>query len=229
MVKEKRPGHHHSWNLSPAQAIALQKDLARKVILKSCIRNRSVDTVAGIDTAYRNDRACAAVAVLNFKSLETIEFKTVTVPVGFPYIPGLLSFREGPAIIKAMQKLKTQPDILLFDGQGLAHQRRLGIASHIGLLMDLPSIGCAKTRLVGSYEEPQPQWGSFTYLKDNGTTIGAVVRTRTEVKPVSVSTGHRVNLRDSIKLVLRCCKGLRLPEPIRRADKISREMLRKTS
>ena len=228
MLKAKRPAYHHSWNLPPREAIEVQKHLAPRVIRKSLIPIHGIDTVAGIDTSYRNNMACAAVVILKFKNLETVEYKTATLPVSIPYIPGLLSFREGPAIIKAIQKLKTRPDILMFDGQGIAHQRSLGIASHIGLLLDLPAIGCAKTRLVGGYEEPDPQSGSFTYLKDKGKTIGAVVRTRTKVKPVFVSTGHRMNLRDSIKLVLQCCKGFRLPEPIRQADKISRERLRNT-
>jgi deoxyribonuclease V len=216
MLKEKRSAFHHSWNLPPKKAIELQKYLARKVIRKSYINIRSVNTVAGIDTSYRSDMACAAVVVLNFKNLETVEYKTAVLPVDCPYIPGLLSFREGPAIIKAMQRLETLPDILLFDGQGIAHQRRFGIASHLGLLLDRPAIGCAKTKLVGRFE-----------LDDRGEIIGAVVRTRTQVKPVFVSVGHRVNLSESIELVLRTGQGLRLPEPIRLADKLSREMVQR--
>jgi deoxyribonuclease V len=227
MLKEKRSAFHHSWNLPPKKAIELQKYLARKVIRKSYINIRSVNTVAGIDTSYRSDMACAAVVVLNFKNLETVEYKTAVLPVDCPYIPGLLSFREGPAIIKAMQRLETLPDILLFDGQGIAHQRRFGIASHLGLLLDRPAIGCAKTKLVGRFEEPGQQRGDFSYLDDRGEIIGAVVRTRTQVKPVFVSVGHRVNLSESIELVLRTGQGLRLPEPIRLADKLSREMVQR--
>jgi deoxyribonuclease V len=162
------------------------------------------------------------------KHLELIEYTTALLPVEFPYIPGLPSFREGPAIIKALQKLKTRPDILLFDGQGIAHQRRFGIASHIGLLLDCPTIGCAKTKLVGQYEGPDSRRGSFTYLRMADKPVGAVVRTRTGVKPVYVSIGHRLNLRDCIKVVLRCCDGFRLPDPIRRADKLSRDVLKKS-
>ena len=227
MLKEKRSAFHHSWNLPPKKAIVLQKHLAHRVIRKSHINIRRVHTVAGIDTAYRSDMACAAVVVLNFKNLETVEYRTAALPADFPYIPGLLSFREGPAIIKAMQRLKTLPDILLFDGQGIAHRRRFGIASHIGLLLDRPTIGCAKTKLVGRYKEPGQQRGDFTYLEDHGETIGAVVRTRTQVKPVFVSIGHRINLSESIELVLRTGQGLRLPEPIRRADKLSRETVQR--
>ena len=228
MLKEKRPAFQHAWDLPPKKAIELQKQLARRVVRKSCIRIRSIKTVAGIDTSYRSNMACAAVMVLSLKNLELMEYKTAILPVEFPYIPGLLSFREGPAVIKALQKLKTRPDILLFDGQGIAHQRRLGIASHIGILLDLPAVGCAKSKLVGQYEEPKNRRGSYTYLREADKTIGAVVRTRTGVRPVFVSTGHRVNLRDCIKLVLKCNKGFRLPEPIRQADRLSRDVLKKS-
>ncbi|MBW2409951.1 MAG: deoxyribonuclease V [Deltaproteobacteria bacterium] len=228
MLKEKRAVYHHSWNLPPEKAIELQKQLACKVVRTSCIRIGHIHTVAGIDSSYRSKMACAAVVVLSLKHLELIEFTTAILPVEFPYIPGLLSFREGPAIIKALQKLKTRPDILLFDGQGIAHQRRFGIASHIGLLLDCPTIGCAKTKLVGQYEEPDSHRGSFTYLRIADKPIGAVVRTRTGVKPVFVSTGHRVNLRQSIKLVLDCHTGFRLPEPIRQADRLSRQRLQQS-
>ncbi len=222
MSGKKRPAAQHSWNLPPKKAIELQRNLAREVVRKSCISIGSMNSVAGIDTSYRNNMACAAVVVFSLKHLELIEYSTAILPVEFPYIPGLLSFREGPVIIKALQKLKTRPDILLFDGQGIAHQRRFGIASHIGLMLDRPSIGCAKTKLVGDYQEPDVRRGCFTYLRDAGKTIGAVVRTRTGVKPVFVSTGHRVNLRQSIELVLDCHTGFRLPEPIRQADRLSR-------
>jgi deoxyribonuclease V len=219
---------HHPWNLTPKQAIELQKQLAPGVIRKSTLKINRVRTIAGIDTAYREGVGCAAVVVLQFEDLKTVESKTATRPIDFPYVPGLLSFREGPLILEALHKLKSAPDLLMFDGQGIAHPRRFGIASHIGLLADIPAVGCAKTRLVGKYQDPDVAMGNFSYLRDDDNTIGAVVRTRSRVKPVFVSTGHRVNLGDSIKLVLRCSNGFRLPEPIRRADKLSREMLRKT-
>jgi deoxyribonuclease V len=225
--KNQMINFNHPWDLPPKEAIALQKQLAPKVSRKSSINISEVKTVAGIDTSYRNNIACAAVVVLNLENLEAIEYQTADKPLDFPYIPGLLSFREGPAILAAMEKLSYRPDLLIFDGQGIAHQRRFGIASHIGLLEDLPSIGCAKTKLIGQYEEPDVERGNFGYLKDDGQTIGAVVRTRTGVKPVFVSIGHRLNLADSIKIVLRCCKGYRLTEPVRLADKLSRKVLRK--
>jgi deoxyribonuclease V len=219
---------HHPWDLTPKDAIELQKELARRVIRKSTLKIKRVRTIAGIDTAYREGVGCAAVVVLQFEDLKTVESKTATRPINFPYVPGLLSFREGPVILEALDKLKSPPDLLMFDGQGIAHPRRFGIASHIGLLADIPAVGCAKTKLVGKYQEPEVEQGNFTYLRDGNSTIGAVVRTRSGVKPVFVSTGHRVNLGDSIKLVLRCSNEYRLPAPIRRADKLSREMLRKT-
>jgi deoxyribonuclease V len=139
-----------------------------------------------------------------------------------PYIPGLLTFREGPAILAAMDHLTAAPDLLIFDGQGIAHPRRCGLASHLGLLLDIPSIGCAKTRLSGSYEAPRIEKGSYSYLKDGEETIGVAVRTRTKVKPLFVSIGHRINLHDSINIVLKCCPKYRLPETTRRADKLAR-------
>ena len=217
---------HHPWNLSPAEAIELQKRLAPSVIRKSTLNLKQVRTIAGIDTAYREGIGRAAVVVLQFENLKTVEFETAAKPIDFPYVPGLLTFREGPVILEALNKLKSPPDLLMFDGQGIAHPRRFGIASHIGLLVDIPAIGCAKTKLVGKYQEPDVEQGSFGYLRDEDDTIGAVVRTRYRVKPVFVSIGHRMNLDDSIKLVLRCSTGFRLPEPIRQADKLSREMVR---
>jgi deoxyribonuclease V len=207
----------HPWDVSPADAIEIQKHLAGLVVRKSKI-NR-VKTVAGIDTAYCRGYARAAVVVLDFPSLNTREYTTSEQPIRFPYVPGLLTFREGPAIMAAFEKLKSTPDLIVFDGQGVAHPRRFGIASHIGVLLDIPSIGCAKTRLVGQYREPGSERGEYALLEDKGDTIGAVVRTRTNVKPVFVSIGHRIGLRDSIKYVLDCCTRYRLPETTRQADK----------
>jgi deoxyribonuclease V len=216
----------HPWDLPPNEAVVLQKQLATMIIRKSTIKIGTVETVAGIDTSYRNNLACAAVVVLTLDNLETVEVQTAVEPLNFPYIPGLLSFRESPAILAAMDNLKNKPDLLMFDGQGIAHQREFGIASHIGLLKDLPSIGCAKTKLVGQYDEPDLERGCYKYLKQDNQIIGAVVRTRSGVKPVFVSIGHRMNLRDCIRIVLKCGKGYRLPEPVRLADKLSREALR---
>jgi deoxyribonuclease V len=205
----------HTWDLSPLEASALQSELAKQVVRE--MQSGDVATVAGIDVGIHVGVSRAAVVVLDYPGLETVEYAVATRPVTFPYIPGLLSFREGPVILDALKKLSAAPDLLIFDGQGVAHPRRLGIASHIGLLVDLPSIGCAKSRLCGKYEEPGFERGSHVPLMDKGETIGSVVRTRSGVKPVFVSVGHRLDLRTSVDYVLACCRGYRLPETTRRA------------
>jgi deoxyribonuclease V len=205
----------HTWDLSPLEASALQSELAKQVVRE--MQSGDVATVAGIDVGIHVGVSRAAVVVLDYPGLETVEYAVATRPVTFPYIPGVLSFREGPVILDALKKLSAAPDLLIFDGQGVAHPRRLGIASHIGLLVDLPSIGCAKSRLCGKYEEPGFERGSHVPLMDKGETIGSVVRTRSGVKPVFVSVGHRLDLRTSVDYVLACCRGYRLPETTRRA------------
>jgi len=207
--------------MSPQDARRLQMKLAAHVIRRN--RLGMVKTVAGIDVGIKGDMACAAVVVLNFPGLDIAAQATATRRVTCPYIPGLLSFREGPVILDALDRLDRKPDLLIFDGQGIAHPRRLGIASHIGLLSDLPSIGCAKSRLCGQYQEPGVDRGSHVLLMDHGETIGAIVRTRTGVKPVFVSIGHRVDLKTSIDVVLGCCKGYRLPETTRQAHRLASE------
>jgi deoxyribonuclease V len=211
----------HSWDKSSQDARRLQMKLATHVIRKN--RLGAVKTVAGIDVGIKGDMACAAVVVLNFPGLDITAQSTATRRVTCPYIPGLLSFREGPVILDAFDRLEHKPDLLIFDGQGIAHPSRLGIASHIGLLSDLPSIGCAKSRLCGQYQEPGVELGSHVLLMDHGEAIGAIVRTRTNVKPVFVSIGHRVDLKTSIDIVLRCCKGYRLPETTRLAHRLAEE------
>ena len=211
----------HFWDMSPQDARRLQMKLAAHVIRKN--RLGTIKTVAGIDVGIKGDMACAAVVVLNFPGLDIAAQSTATRRVTCPYIPGLLSFREGPVILDALDRLDRKPDLLIFDGQGIAHPRRLGIASHIGLLSDLPSIGCAKSRLCGQYQEPGVERGSHVLLMDHGETIGAIVRTRTGVKPVFVSIGHRVDLKTSIDVVLGCCKGYRLPETTRQAHRLASE------
>ena len=215
----------HPWDLKPDAAIALQSKLAPRVIQKSRIKSAEIATVAGVDAGYKDDSAHAAVVVLDLADLKVLEKAVATKPVSFPYVPGMLAFREGPVILEAMGKLTLRPDLLIVDGQGIAHPRRFGIASHIGLLTDIPSIGCAKTILWGDYQEPQLSRGSIAYLTDGDETIGAVVRTRTAVKPVLVSIGHLMDLKDSIQIVLKSCRGYRLPEPIRCADHLAREQI----
>jgi len=213
----------HPWGLKPEAAIALQTKLAPRVIRKSRIRLAEIVTVAGVDAGYGNDTVYAAVVVLNLTNLKVLEKAVATKTVSFPYVPGMLAFREGPVILEVLGKLKSQPDLLMLDGQGIAHPRRFGIASHIGLLTDIPSIGCAKKILVGDYQEPQRTRGSIAYLTHGDETIGAVVRTRTAVKPIFVSIGHLMDLNGSIRIILKSCRGYRLPEPIRKADHLSRK------
>ena len=211
--------HGHPWNVSPQEAVALQNRLAGQVVREN--RLGPVSTVAGIDVSLRNDMARAAVVVLKFPGLEPIDHAVATRRVTFPYVPGLLSFREGPVILEAFADLKKKPDLLIFDGQGIAHPRRLGIASHIGLLTNFPAIGCAKSRLCGQYNEPNLEQGSCAPLIDHGEVIGSVVRTRRGVRPVYVSVGHRIDLSTSIKYVLACCRRYRLPETTRQAHHLA--------
>ena len=212
----------HAWDLTVADAARLQSELAAKVIRRTTFPLRSLRRVAGVDVHYTADRAVAGVVVLGFPGLEPQEEVTAGVPLSYPYVPSLLSFREGPAALAAMSRLAVRPDVLVFDGQGIAHPRRFGIASHIGVLLDLPTIGCAKTPLIGTYCEPGSQRGSFSIMRDRGRIVGAALRTRDGVAPVFVSVGHRVSLKDSLHIVLGCCAGFRLPETNRRADRLAR-------
>ncbi|MGK7346499.1 MAG: deoxyribonuclease V [Candidatus Nitrospinota bacterium M3_3B_026] len=206
-----------SEKLTPAEAVKIQKKLSRRVITAATFGK--VETIAGVDVSVRGAAARAAVVMLSFPGMAPIEEAAAESPVEFPYIPGLLGFREVPVIMEAFEKLEARPDIIIVDGQGLAHPRRFGLACHLGVELDLPTIGCAKSRLVGEYREPGRRRGCKTALKYNGETIGAVLRTREGVKPVFVSVGHRVDLGAAVRLTLRAAKGFRLPEPIRAAHK----------
>jgi deoxyribonuclease V len=207
----------HNWNLSYQQAIELQKRLARQV--KHTKLRKQPKTVAGLDCAFSKNgrKIIAVVVVLKLPGFELIETVNATKKVTFPYIPGLLSFREAPVCIAAFQKLQNQPDIFTIDGQGIAHPRRLGLAAHLGLFFDKPTFGCAKSRLTGQFDEPQSEKGAYTSLKDGDEIIGAVLRTRTNVKPLFVSVGNKCLLRDAIKITLACTTRYRLPEPTRLA------------
>lgn len=186
-------------------------------------RLANVRRVAGIDVAPCGEgMQKAAAAVLSFPALDLLETAAVKTEIRFPYIPGLLSFREMDAALAALQQLRIQPDLLLCDGHGIAHPRRFGLASHLGVLADLPTIGVAKSRLIGTHEEPAPERGSWTPLIDKGEIIGAVLRTRTAVRPVYVSIGHCVSLETGLRLVLSCTRRFRLPETTRAADRLSR-------
>jgi deoxyribonuclease V len=209
----------HRWDVSPQEAVAIQKELAAQVVKETKLG--PVATVTGVDASYRDGLMRAAVVTLSYPDLEVAAYAVATRPVEFPYVPGLLTFREGPAVLEALDKLAVTPELLVFDGQGLAHPRRLGLASHIGLLVDIPSIGCAKRRLCGRYTEPGPERGAFTLLADQRETVGAALRTRARVKPIFVSIGHRVDLPTSIDFVLKFCRGYRLPETTRWAHRVA--------
>ena len=211
----------HPWGLPVKEAQALQEQLAEKVVTETDFAAGAVRTVAGVDVSFRRDLARAAVVVLGFPELEPVDCGLAEAPVSFPYVPGLLAFREGPAVMAALEKLSIWPDLFIFDAHGLAHQRRLGLASHLGVVLDWPSIGCAKSRLTGAHEEPGDLVGDWVPLLDGDETIGAVVRSRAKVKPLFVSSGHRVDLMTAIDFVLRCCRGYRLPETTRYAHKVA--------
>jgi deoxyribonuclease V len=205
----------HEWDLPCKEAIEIQRCLASRV--RFIAMKKKPGIIAGLDCAFSKDgkRIFAAAIVIDLSDFSIIETTIASRKVDFPYIPGLLSFREAPACIDAIEKLKTRPDVFIVDGQGIAHPRRLGIASHIGLLIDKPTIGCAKSRLIGTFKEPGSRKGSRNPLMDSGEEIGAVLRTRTDVKPVYVSVGHKCTLDDAIGIVLGCTTKYRLPEPSR--------------
>jgi deoxyribonuclease V len=205
----------HPWDVSPQEARAIQKRLAPQVVRHDDLGD--IRFVAGVDAGFPKETARAAIAVLTYPALELVETAVAEIPVTFPYVPGLLSFRETPAGLAAFAKLKQRPDLLTVDGQGLAHTRRFGIACHLGLLLDVPAIGSAKSLLTGRHEPLPEDAGSHVDLVDKGEVIGRVVRTRTGVKPLYVSIGHRVSLDTAVHLVLSCCKKYRLPEPQRAA------------
>ena len=219
--KSNLPYSEDHWKLHPRAAAALQCDLAPWVVSQPF--HASSFILAGIDTGYQGDLARAAVILMQYPELSVIEISVAQRRVQFPYRSGLLAFREGPVVLDALKGLHTRPQLLLIDGQGVAHPRRFGIACHIGLLTNLPSIGCAKTCLVGQYQAPPSDRGSFSHLTIDHEVIGAVVRTRSHVKPIYISVGHKIELSDCIRIVIECCRGYRLPEPIRRAHRAAAE------
>ncbi|MFO7323444.1 MAG: deoxyribonuclease V [Chloroflexota bacterium] len=211
--------HRHDWDLAPHEAVALQKQMAGEIIYDRPLDIDSVRLVAGVDVSVKNNVSNAAVVVLTFPGLEVIESVTAQRPTPFPYIPGLLSFREGPVLEEAFNRLEHEPDVFIFDGMGRAHPRRIGIASHMGLWLKRPTIGCGKTLLSGKYVEPPPKRGAYVDLIDRGEVIGAILRTRANTKPVFISPGHLIDLRSSVELIMHCTPKYRLPEPIRAAHK----------
>jgi deoxyribonuclease V len=217
----------HPWKVTPEQAIRIQENLRHQIILKKTFSR--VTIIGGADVSYPKEGnfLLGAVVVLSFPQMETLEAATACGKITFPYLPGLLTFREGPVLIKAFQKLRTRPDVLIFDGQGIAHPRAMGLATHLGIWLNLPSVGCAKTPLLGGSVAPRPPKGSYELIQKDGREVGVVLRTKDRVKPVFVSPGYRIDLRTSIQLVLDSCQGFRIPEPLRRAHHFSRLLLQK--
>jgi len=207
----------HSWQVSPAEALDIQRRLAAQVSRSSQVTTPRF--IAGVDISAANAQGIAtgAVVVLEYPELKLVETKVAQGRPNFPYVPGLLSFRESPLTLAACEQLTVTPNLILVDGQGIAHPRRLGLASHLGLLLNTPTIGCAKSLLCGQHEEPGAEPGSYAEVVDRGETIGVALRTRLGVKPVYVSIGHKVDLETAIYWVLECCRGYRLPEPTRLA------------
>ncbi len=209
----------HSWQVTPKEAVEIQKQLCGQVVLHDDLGK--IDYVAGVDVGFEDEGRVtrAAIAVLEFPLLALREVSIARCRTNFPYVPGLLSFRELPAVVKALDKLKQTPDLLLCDGQGYAHPRRFGIACHLGVLTGIAAIGVGKTRLLGTHKPVASQHGAWQPLLDNAETIGAVLRTRVDVKPIYVSAGHRISLNTAIAYVLRCTTCYKLPETTRQAHK----------
>ncbi|HSA99561.1 MAG TPA: deoxyribonuclease V [Anaerolineales bacterium] len=210
----------HNWNLTPEEAAHVQTDLRDRLILTW--DERPVTTIAGVDVSVKTETARAAIVVLRYPELTPFEAVTADAPLVFPYIPGLLSFREGPAVLAAWNKLQNQPDLLMFDGQGIAHPRGIGIASQMGLWLERPTIGVAKSRLYGRHAEVGARSGDREDLLDkSGTVIGAVLRTREKTNPLYISPGHLMDVKHAVEFVLACLAGYRLPEPTRWAHKVA--------
>ncbi len=211
----------HAWDVLPQEALQIQERLRDRVVKRSCFS--SLQTIGGADVSYKPDGAYAraVVVVLSYPDLCLLEAAVVHVPTSYPYIPGLLSFREAPSVLQALDKLEKLPDLLFCDGHGLAHPHRFGLACHIGVLSDLPSIGVAKSRLVGQYGSLAHERGSWQPVVDGNEEVGAALRTRSGLRPLFVSIGHRISLADAISLTLHCAPRFRLPEPIRQAHHLA--------
>jgi len=214
----------HRWDVTPAEARALQ--LEWRARLERRHRIGRIRRVAGADVAFDSGQAIAGIVLFSYPDWKELECAAARRPLTFPYVPGLLSFREIPAILAALAGLREVPDVIFCDGQGYAHPRRFGLACHLGVLLDLPTIGCAKSRLIGEYREPGPQAGAWTPLLHQGERIGAVLRTRAGARPMYISCGHRVSLERAVELVMESCDGPRVPRPTRRADRYVAECKR---
>jgi len=221
----KVEGLHH-LDLSPSEARRLQGELAPRVVEGPPLDLSGVRYVAGADVSTQGERGYATVVVLSFPELSVVEVRGFEAPLTFPYVPGLLAFREIPPLVGALGEVRSEVDAVIFDAQGIAHQRGLGLASHLGLFLEVPAVGCAKSRLVGVHEEPGAEKGSVTDLVYRNKVVGKVVRTRTGVSPVYVSVGNRIDLESAVDLVLRCCTRYRLPETTRQAHNAANRLRR---
>ena len=209
----------HAWDLTPEAAVSVQRALRGEIVADRPIDLAGVRLVAGVDVSVKNERSRAAIVVATFPDFRVVETATAERPTPFPYIPGLLSFREGPVLEEAFGRLRAEPDVFLFDGMGTAHPRRMGIASHMGLWLERPTVGVGKTRLVGTNAPLAEEKGAQVPLVHRGETIGAVVRTRTAKHPLFISPGHLADIPSAVVLVLACAPQFRLPEPIRLAHR----------
>lgn len=213
----------HDWNVQIEKAIEIQIELRKKIIIEKL--KKTPKLIAGVDVAFKDDKAIGSIVVLDFPELNIVEKITETAKTSFPYIPELLSFREGPIIEKCLEKIKSNPDVFVFDGQGITHPRRMGIAAHIGIILDKPTIGCAKSHLFGKYQNPQNIKGDFSYIYDSeDNIIGAVLRTKENTKPIFISPGHKTDIESSVHLLIKCTRGFKIPEPTRQAHIFAQKM-----
>lgn len=207
----------HDWNLDPKSAVALQRELAPRLISNVPLALDALSCVAGIDVSVRRGVSRAAVVVMRYPHLDVVEIARAEQTTTFPYIPGLLAFREGPVILEAICKLRSEPDAFIFDGMGQIHPRRMGIAAHLGLWLKRPTLGCGKSHYIGEYSEPAEAKGSWSPIRHRNEQIGVALRARTKVKPVYVSAGHLIDLESAVRLTMSLTTSYRLPEPIRAA------------
>lgn len=210
------------WARTVEEARAIQEQLLKRVLVRPLQRDPRY--IAAVDAAFTTGKVIAAACLFTYPGLALMDQYVVAREIAFPYVPGYLSFREGPAVMEALDGLARRPGLIMFDGQGIAHPRGIGLASHIGVLRDLPAIGCAKSRLVGEFEMPGPRKGSYSPLIYRGQTVGLVLRTRDSVRPLFVSPGHRIDLDGALRITLGCTAGYRLPEPLRIADMLSKRV-----
>lgn len=225
MIKIIEDMLNSEWASDIDSAKRAQRILRRNVLITHLKKN--INYIAGVDSAFSKDKIICVAILFRYPELEYLEDRHTVMDITFPYIPGLLSFREGPAMITTIKKLSTKPDLLLIDGQGIAHPDGFGIASHIGVILNIPTIGCAKSRLIGDYDEPGRRKGEFSYLIHNSKKVGVVLRTRDGTRPLFISPGHLITLSEAMDIVLKCSQRYRIPAPLRMADIISRGFKRK--